>query len=451
MVRNEPQYHCIKFAYDSNICKTYFLNHAEYCLLEMLSLEPSKLAHLAERASSALSLTSAMVNSAINTLIEADIITNQTSRSKEYRNLTSPPQGSDSIHVIGDIPVMSFPSEVDICITRRCQLKCIHCNINANTRLKDELVPEDWTNIFEQLERYATLKVTISGGEPFVYPHFHAIIQDLTNKNFLKILLTNGVSLKDDLAKKLADANFHVVLSLDGGTACTHDKFRGKTGVFPAVLNALDLLHKRQVSTQITTVLHKQNVSEIEDIIGICLKYGVVRVTFTLLDEIGRGHHANDWMISEEEYLMAKRNIERAQEQFTGIIDIFIEDPKMHIATEAPGLYCKAGTYGFAIDCDGTVYPCNLCYQLEYHPIGNAKMKNLWELWRDPKWGFFRGNIELKHLIDCSACPLASRCALKACRARSYLRGNVYGKPYGCPREKRFGIETKLATSHNSG
>lgn len=439
IVRDEPQYYGLKFAYDLNICRSYFLDNIEHYILKTLNYKPYNFIYLSRKISNTHLINRTIFDSAMRKLIKSNLITNEQSKSKIYPIERLGVKIIDKTKVATKVPVMSFPSEVDICITRRCQLKCVHCNIDANKNFKKELSSESWINIFEQLERYNILKVTLSGGEPLLYPSFHTIIQDLTKRNFLKVLLTNGFSLTEEIAMMLSIANFYVVLSLDGGTSSTHDLFRGKKGAFKAVLNGLKLLQRYNVKTKITTVLNKQNVSEIEEIISICIKYGVISVTFTLLDEIGRGQHAKEWIISNDQYLSAKSKIDKQIEKTSDRIEIFMEDPKIYIANdEVEGIWCKAGTYGFALDCDGTLYPCNLCYQLEFYPIGNAELGDLYELWRDPKWEFFRGTVELRHLIDCSVCMLASKCTLKACKARAFLNGNVYGKPYACPLENMY-------------
>ena len=89
----------------------------------------------------------------------------------------------------------SFPLEVDLFLTRRCNMRCVHCSVDAGESLNGELSLEYWKNIFDQLENSRLIKVIITGGEPTLFPGFPELIDYIKDKKIYKCLLTNGISL----------------------------------------------------------------------------------------------------------------------------------------------------------------------------------------------------------------------------------------------------------------
>jgi MoaA/NifB/PqqE/SkfB family radical SAM enzyme len=433
VIRNEPLYYGVKFAYDSHNDTAYFLDDQQYDVLRSINLHPSCPFDLFDGISHISSLNSSSVLSMLESLAKVNLITTEASKNGSHCEERLARMPASEGCYCSMTPQMFFPAMVDICITRRCQLQCVHCNVDANRGLKAEMPLLFWVNVFTQLEAHNTLKVSISGGEPLLYPEFQELVGHLGMVNFHKTLLTNGFALTKDIARQLADARFHVILSMDGGTASTHDKFRRRDGAFSGVLEALEALGNYSVDVRITIVLHKLVIEEIPTIFNLCTNYGVSVLSFRLLDEIGRGRDAIEWMIDAADYCRAKSLIENEKSKLGESIIVSLDLPDRFLLDKPEGLWCKAGTYGLALDCDGTVFPCNLACQLNYYPIGSASDLDLWNIWWDSRWGLFRGDVSLEDLVCCSKCALRTKCSLKSCRVRSFMLGNPHGKPYRCP------------------
>ncbi|PPK80666.1 radical SAM protein with 4Fe4S-binding SPASM domain [Lacrimispora xylanisolvens] len=428
ILRNEPNYYNTKYIYNRKTCKTYILNNTEFLLIESLTSSPKILSEISKNFSY---LNSSQLTKILENFIKKNIITtNISSSEKTIKNKKLLPS------VRYPVPVMTFPSEIDISLTRRCQLNCIHCNMDANINNKNEIEPEQWYSIFDQLEENKAMKITVSGGEPLMYPYINNIIDNLSNRNLLKVLLTNGVAITNEIAEKLAKAEFNVVMSLDGADSKTHDIFRGSNGAFNKTLNALDLLRNFNINVHLTTVLNKKNINQIEQIISIAESKGVKLLNLVLLDTIGRGKNAIDWIISKDEYLQLKESINTRIDNNS--LKIEIDNPKKYLADDTTALFCKAGTFGMAIDCDGKVFPCNLCYKNDFNLIGDATESSLLQIWHNDNWNLFRGEINLGNLTVCNKCEKNNKCSLKACRGKSFIEGDVYGRPYGCPEVSDF-------------
>ena len=83
-------------------------------------------------------------------------------------------------------------------LTNHCNFKCKHCDIWKNKDTKD-LTLDDWSKAIKNLKNFCH-EITISGGEPLLYPNFWGIIT-LLQKQGIKINLnTNGSLITEEIS-----------------------------------------------------------------------------------------------------------------------------------------------------------------------------------------------------------------------------------------------------------
>ena len=302
------------------------------------------------------------------------------------------------------IMYLSSPTDVVLVITRRCDLACVHCNVTASTLQPPDLIPVDqWKAVLDQLERMRVIRVTISGGEPTVYRDFNELFDYFGKKKFIKIMLTNGMNITDEIAKYMGETNIMPTVSLDGAIASVHDEFRKYKGSFNRCIESLDRLDKYGVAYNICSVLHKKNISHIRDLMNIAFEYGAKQLILQPLKPIGRGLSAHEWFLDQSTYDNLSNLTQPLLKEFPGLKIILSEyDDFENLGPPAKKGYgrsvdtiygatsCQAGTYGMAIDHDGLVYPCLLGQNLRLNPIGNILEQSLDEVWKSNKWNIFR-------------------------------------------------------------
>lgn len=132
---------------------------------------------------------------------------------------------------------------VDVNIGLACNLRCQHCFAeNFKFRGGKELSNEEWRDVFDQCADLGTIAIGFTGGEPLVYPRLFDLIRLSRPERMLTIIVSNGVALTPDLAKRLKDAGADVmVISLDSAIAEEHDEFRGREGAFGKTMEAFDI------------------------------------------------------------------------------------------------------------------------------------------------------------------------------------------------------------------
>lgn len=131
-------------------------------------------------------------------------------------------------------------------ITHRCNLKCIHCCMDADGVIssKKDLEIRDVKLILDRLIKWNPQRIMLSGGEPMLRNDFIEILTYLKDNYDGEITLsTNGTFLNKDNVEIISKFVTQVDVSLDGVDEESCSIVRGP-GVFDRVVNNIKLLQK---------------------------------------------------------------------------------------------------------------------------------------------------------------------------------------------------------------
>ncbi len=135
---------------------------------------------------------------------------------------------------------VQLPSFLVISPTYACNLNCVGCyagEYGNKYALEKELV----FDIVRQANALGIYFFTISGGEPFAWPHLFELFQQFPNSYFL--IYTNGTLLNDSVCERLARlGNATPAISIEGFEEETSAR-RGD-GMFGTVISAMQRLRK---------------------------------------------------------------------------------------------------------------------------------------------------------------------------------------------------------------
>ncbi|MCL4401811.1 MAG: radical SAM protein [Acidobacteria bacterium] len=97
---------------------------------------------------------------------------------------------------------------------RRCNLACAYCNEYDN--VSKPVPPADMYGRVDRLAALGTTVVTISGGEPLLYPDLDPLIARVRGRGMLAGLITNGYLLTRERIQRLNRAGLdHLQISID--------------------------------------------------------------------------------------------------------------------------------------------------------------------------------------------------------------------------------------------
>lgn len=304
-------------------------------------------------------------------------------------------------------------------VTRKCNLKCSHCYINAASgEYTDELNTEESKRLIDQISEVSRPLLILSGGEPLLRKDVFELIQYGTQKGLRMGLGSNGALIDNDVAKKLKEAGIKTVsISLDSHVPEHHDEFRGVKGSWQKAVNAIKALRDNDVLVQVNTTLTQQNYSEIDDIMSLAEKLGVENFHLFFLVPTGRGTKIADITPAMYENMIKTTFAKTARHklnvrpscapQFMRIAKDMNLDMRQWIRG------CIAGLYYCRVYPNGEITPC------PYLPVklGNIREKSFKDIWFNSD--IFKALRDFNTLKGkCGACEYRSLCG--GCRARAY-------------------------------
>ncbi|HXG46336.1 MAG TPA: radical SAM protein [Methylomirabilota bacterium] len=180
-------------------------------------------------------------------------------------------------------------------ITRRCNLKCIHCYSDSDAReYPGELTWDQCRGVVDDLAQFGVPGLLLSGGEPLIHPRFFDLAAYARSKGLRLTLSTNGTLIDRSSAQRLREIGFaYVGISLDG-IGATHDHFRGRPGAFEKTVQAFR--HCKTVGQKVglRLTLSAHNVADLDRILDFIEAEDIDRVCFYHLVYSGRGSNVVD-------------------------------------------------------------------------------------------------------------------------------------------------------------
>lgn len=324
-------------------------------------------------------------------------------------------------------------------ITRRCNLKCIHCRSSSEMVVAQhpDFSTQEAYRIIDDISSYAKPVVVLSGGEPLLREDVFDIAKYGTEKGLRMCLASNGTLVTEEICKKIKESGIRIIsLSLDGASEEIHDDFRKEKGAFAGTINAAQLFKKHGIEFLINSSFTKRNREEIPKVYKLAKELGATAWYMFMIVPTGRGEEIMNELISKEDYeelLEWHYHMEKnekdmlvrptcAPHYYRIVLQKSKEEGEKYehrsLKFSTGGAKgCIAGQLIALIDVDGNVLPCS------YFPkfAGNVKEKSFREIWE--RSDLFRELRDFKKYKNkCGACEFVNVCG--GCRARAY---SVYG------------------------
>lgn len=327
---------------------------------------------------------------------------------------------------------MLTPVLVNFAVTRRCNLRCIHCYSEAvREPHPKELTTEEAKDLIIDVAKTGVKMLIFDGGEPTLREDLPELVKIAYDNGLIPLLGTNGADdvLTKTLLRKLREAGIKAIaISLDGVNPKTHDEFRGVEGVWEKTLKGINNAREVGVPFQINIAVHRKNFNELPALIDLAKKLGAIAVEIFDFVAVGRGREHVDYELLDEEriklvrYIIKRQFEEEIPIRIIAVPQYWIEalketENKREYLSRFTQTCCAAGRRYATILYDGTVYPCMLLPI----PLGNIRDKRFSEIWReseilnklrDPR--FLRGR--------CRDCKYNNICIGARCKAFAKTR-----------------------------
>jgi 12,18-didecarboxysiroheme deacetylase len=175
-------------------------------------------------------------------------------------------------------------------ITKRCNLKCVHCYAHAkNMAFDSELSTLEGKNLLDDLAQFGVPVILFSGGEPLTRKDLPELAAYAVKKGMRAVISTNGTLITPEKAQTLKEIGLsYVGISLDGMEEI-NDRFRGVKGAFKAALQGIENCKKAGIKVGLRFTINKSNASEISKIFKLLQDMDIPRACFYHLVYAGRG------------------------------------------------------------------------------------------------------------------------------------------------------------------
>lgn len=320
-------------------------------------------------------------------------------------------------------------------MTRRCNLKCVHCYAQAvDPEGKDEISTAQAKTIIDDLAAYGAPVMLFSGGEPLVRQDLVELARHATEKGMRAVISTNGTLITKEKARELKAVNLsYVGISLDGAEAI-HDTFRGVSGSFKKALRGIEHCQAEGLKVGLRFTINKRNVGEIPKLFTLLRDLEVPRICFYHLVYSGRGSE----LIKEDlDHTETRAVVDLIMDETRALFDAGLPKEVLTVDNHADGPYVwmrmkkedavraaevfellqfnEGNNSGRGIGCiswDGQVHADQFWRN---HTFGNVLERPFSEIWDDP-------SLELLHKMKNKKAHVKGRCA--RCRFLNICGGN---------------------------
>ncbi len=342
-------------------------------------------------------------------------------------------------------------------MTRRCNLKCVHCYAQAkDMEFKDELSTEEGKALIDDLAAFGSPVMLFSGGEPTMRKDLPELAAYAREKGMRAVISTNGTLIDKPLAKKLKEVGLsYVGISLDGIRE-TNDRFRGMQGAFDAALRGLHNCQEEGIKVGLRFTINKQNVKDIPAIFDLLEEEKIPRICFYHLVYAGRGSKMVDEDLSLDESrqavdLIAERTKALHEKGFPAevlTVDNHCDGPYLYLkllkenperAAEVFELLSmnQGNSSGIGFGCvswDGSVHADQFW---RHYSFGNVRERPFSEIWTDLSDELMAGLKNRKPLIKahgdrCAHCKWFEICNGNFRVRAEAVYGNVWADDPAC-------------------
>ncbi|MDD2614682.1 MAG: 12,18-didecarboxysiroheme deacetylase [Methanosarcina sp.] len=342
-------------------------------------------------------------------------------------------------------------------MTRRCNLKCVHCYAQAkDIEFENELSTEEGKALIDDLASFGSPVMLFSGGEPTLRKDLPELAAYAREKGMRAVISTNGTLIDRNMARKLKEVGLsYVGVSLDG-MRDTNDKFRGMKGAFNAALRGIHNCQEEGIKVGLRFTINKQNVRDIPAIFDLLEEKQIPRICFYHLVYAGRGSEMVSEDLSLEESrqavdLILERTRDLHEKGFPAevlTVDNHCDGPYLYMkllrenperAAEVFELLSmnQGNSTGIGIGCvswDGSVHADQFW---RHYSFGNVRERPFSEIWNDLSDELMAGLKNRKPLIKVHGDRCAQCKWLDVCNGNFRVRaeavyGNVWADDPAC-------------------
>ncbi len=353
--------------------------------------------------------------------------------------------------------VNNGPYMIDVSITNKCNLFCNFCYANSKQKNEtDNLSKSDLKRIFDEFTKLNVMRISITGGEPFLRKDIIDILELATSYKFGVVLNTNATLISELQIKQIKSLNIdRICVSIDSCIKEEHDNIRGD-GAFEKAIENIKLMQNNKLPVSILFTATKQNIDSMVDTVQFFNKMNIQYITIMVVCPTGRANEqslipSNKWC----EQFLALTNIVNNNEVDINVkivppnegdilwshyypldkssnLELLNVLSKGTSMSDEREISCQAGIKAATVCSNGDIYGCDLMMGIESLKAGNIHKDTFSDIW-------YKSRVfeELRQMNFSQLTGPCKRCDKKwcggGCRSAAYnLTGSINGSDMSC-------------------
>lgn len=306
-------------------------------------------------------------------------------------------------------------------LTLNCNEHCWHCGSRCGDVRADEMSPEQWKEILDQLKedyKDSLPQINVTGGEPLLYHGFEEVMSYAHELGFKWGMTSNAILITPEVAQMLKRCGMNTISVSIDGLPETHDKIRGLKGAYQRAMDGIQNLIDLQFVDQImiTTVVNHQTIGELEPLYEILCDVDIDSWRVMGIEPIGRALEHPELLLTNEDHKALMEFIRNKRAD---------NDPVTYGCCHYLGLdyerevrdwyfFCMAGVTVASITVTGDVYGCLDIDRTQPGVIqGNVHKRRFSDIWANEFKAFRRDRSS-----DNEKC--------QNCKSKKYCMGGAF-------------------------
>lgn len=316
------------------------------------------------------------------------------------------------------------PSLVSWNLTKKCNLRCPHCYMEAGRKAERELTTDECFTLIDEFKSLGTEMLILTGGEPLLRKDIFDIASYASSQGIWVVMGTNGVLITDSVVEKMIECGVKGVgISIDSLHPEKHNSFRGGPNAWEYSVRALEICHAHGMQVLVQTTVMDMNRDELPQLLEFAREKGAWSFNLYFLVQTGRGQEMSDLSAQQTEEILT--DLVNVQDQYRPMLVRSKCAPHFKRIAYEKGLGglesggCMAGTQYCRVTPEGDVTPCPYMNAV----AGNVLEQSFSEIWEtSPLLQQLRDRSQLKG--RCGRCEFNELCG--GCRCRAYAAFGDY-------------------------
>ncbi len=280
---------------------------------------------------------------------------------------------------------------LQIHVTRKCNLQCLHCYSSSGPDQTEALDSVDLKLAVDDAHELGYSLVSLSGGEPFLYPHMTEVLAHAKVRDMKTAVVTNGMFLDKRRLDALKPVLDLVVISLDGEPA-RHNRMRANPKAFEVMAAKVPALRATGIAFGFLFTLCRDNAHELEWAADFAAQAGASILQVHPLDLVGRAAEGGAFErldVDEPAALMAARRAADIQKRMGERLRIVVDfQPRLPEELRGGLTKCEPTTFAdqvhpLCIETDGAIVPMGHGFSRDYQmgQLGHGRLRDMARDW----------------------------------------------------------------------